>query len=207
MKVEARVACECSCGCVEKGCSRHVSADWCWLCAEGTHHTRTWPLPPPPPVATAYELTPDELDTVDGFTRRVLARVTARRARDYFAPEESDYELKFRSFCAEYAASRLTGLEWHSAVELVHVNGHKVADIGSRTEVRNTPYRDGHLILRQSDVVEYLFLLMVGDVPVFRAAGWLAGQELMRFPIRVVRVPGHWAPQGSLRPLPLPSDA
>ena len=79
---------------------------------------------------------------------------------------------------------------------------HRVPDCLGDTEVRATRRDDGCLIVRDNDDDDRLYVLVVGDPPSVRIAGWLRGGEAKRD--KWVRNPnGHrrawFVPQSALR--------
>jgi hypothetical protein len=82
------------------------------------------------------------------------------------------------------------------------LNGFKrVADIGSRIEIKNTKWLDGHLVVHQSDRIDDVAILVVGKSPTYFLVGWI--------PIKHAKVDQHWVQaernwwvkQADLRPM------
>lgn len=156
-----------------------------------------------------YTLTPEELDEVATFTREVIDYNTKKGYKDNWKiGAEDDWHLKFRGFAAEKAASRLTGLTWNKTRFGSGYRELKPADIGRRVEVRNVKRDDGRLAYKRKDTPGLVYLLLVGEPPTFRAAGWLEGTVMARLPIdNDVPYPARFAQQDVLHSLPLPEDA
>jgi Fis family transcriptional regulator len=75
------------------------------------------------------------------------------------------------------------------------------ADIGARIEVKWTKYADGHLVIRPTDRINDVAILVTGRGPVYSIAGWI--------PIIMAKKPkyhhatyyDHWIPQNNLFPI------
>jgi hypothetical protein len=158
-----------------------------------------------------YTLDTDQLEEVDAHTRKIIEYNTRRNlVNNWPIGDESDYEIKFRGFCAEYAMALLNGVVWRKIMFGSGYRELKPIDIGRRTDVRNVPDEHGRLTMKRRDSVDNVYLLAVGRPPTFRAAGWLEGRELLRFPYLEppeVRYPAHFASIPELHPMPLPEDA
>jgi hypothetical protein len=81
---------------------------------------------------------------------------------------------------------------------------HRVPDCLRNAEVRATRRENGCLIVRDNDADDRQFVLVVGDPPVVRIAGYLRGADAKR--AEWLRDPhGHrpawFVPQGALRPI------
>lgn len=75
------------------------------------------------------------------------------------------------------------------------------ADIGADREVKWTKYADGHLVIRPTDRINDVAILVTGRGPVYSIAGWI--------PIVMAKKPkyhhatyyDHWVPQNNLFPI------
>lgn len=53
----------------------------------------------------------------------------------------------------------------------------KAADIGANIQIRSTKYPGGKLLVKKQDNPEHIYVLMCGEFPTYRAAGYITGQE------------------------------
>ena len=151
-------------------------------------------------LLTAYVIEINRSHLRNGVTYRL------ENGRNSWAPGEDEFTHRFRASAGEYAASMLTGLEWHW--EAPPAGGPKPVDLGRRTEVRTTRYPSGKLSIRDRDDPECLYLLMVASGLTYRAAGWMEGRDLLLCPVETSwAAPNPAAAQSELLPLPLPEDA
>lgn len=101
--------------------------------------------------------------------------------------------------CAEFALAKGLDLFWHGyATDPRGLPG----DVG-QLQVRSTPRTDGCLIVHEGDPDTAWFVLVVGQVPIFRLAGAIRGADAKRpewwqtFTGR----PAFFVPQAALGPL------
>jgi len=167
------------------------------------------PPEPPPPSPWLYTLTDAELDEVLKHTNSIKSYNDNKGYPDNWPiGKETDFELKFRGFAAEKAASVMTGLPWRRTMFGSGFKERKACDIGERTEVRNVRKEDGRLAYKTKDTPRLVYLLAVGMPPTFRLAGWLEGREMARMPMDYnVPFPARFAKQTRLNPMPLPEGA
>jgi hypothetical protein len=129
--------------------------------------------------------------------RRLTSRALGMRHRG-FNPNPSAWQDDFGAG-AELAVARYANVYWPASI----ATGKAVADVGTMTEVRTTGRRDGGLIIRQGDPEDRIYVLVVhGDWPVFRLAGWLFGRDMMT-PAWRQSTPDPWwqVPQAYLHPM------
>lgn len=73
---------------------------------------------------------------------------------------------------AEYAVAKLLGLHWGP-----NLRSWKQADIGANYQVRSTRHAHGHLIVRDDDNQDDLYILCVLALPKVSVAGWIHGSS------------------------------
>ena len=70
---------------------------------------------------------------------------------------------------------------------------------GARIDVKTTRYRGGHLVSRMgSNSDAEIYVLLVGEFPSYRVAGWTTADHLMGTEINLGRGPTHGVPQPEL---------
>jgi hypothetical protein len=101
--------------------------------------------------------------------------------------------------CAELAASILTGMPWTSE----RTGPGARADIGEATEVRSSKFPWSPLRIYSFDKADHFFVLVTGQIPLYRVVGWMPGREARRAEFwRADLQPPQWqVPQESLRPM------
>ena len=57
------------------------------------------------------------------------------------------------------------------------VGSYKKPDARKNIEIRTNTHHNGHLIIKPNDDLSNVFVLMVGEAPTYRAAGWIFGRE------------------------------
>jgi hypothetical protein len=75
------------------------------------------------------------------------------------------------------------------------------ADIGARIEVKWTKYRDGHLVIRASDRLKDVAVLVTGRGPVYDIAGWIPVVMARKAKYFHSQYLDHWVPQNNLFPI------
>jgi hypothetical protein len=166
----------------------------------------------PDPNDWKYTLTPDEMDMILEHVRAIKGYNDHEGYPDTWPiGGESDFEIKFRGYAAEYVASKLTGLPWRKTMFGSGFKERKACDIGQRTEVRNAKKTNGRLggfNPKKHDDPRYVYLLVTGLPPTFWVRGWLEGTELAEMPMDYsVPSPARFARIDQLHEMPLPEDA
>lgn len=99
---------------------------------------------------------------------------------------------------AEFAGARCLGRAWTPGGADI-----STGDVDDRVEIRGTEHEHGHLLLyeRDREIAHREFVLMVGNYPDFRLAGWIVGSEGMldRFWHDDADPPCWWVSQSALR--------
>lgn len=67
---------------------------------------------------------------------------------------------------AEMAFAKATGVYWSG-----HVFNFKGADVGEHFQVRSTIYENGHLIIRETDNDDHVYVLVIAKPPVYSIRG------------------------------------
>ena len=116
-------------------------------------------------------LTPDEihLAAIAGVSRRVdsmKSGISNQRQSD-----TSDWAIDIEGACAELAVAKEMGIFWFG-----HVRSFKNADVGS-LHVRSTVHHDGHLIVREKDPDDAVFVLVTCDCPTYTIVGGISGAK------------------------------
>jgi hypothetical protein len=120
---------------------------------------------------------------------------------------ESAVELKTRAIGAELAAARALGLERNERLLGRDYRGEKPADLGIRTEVRNTRSPWGSLYVKPRDPDGRYVVLVNGGGPGYVVVGWTTTDEARRIgTFRPSPYPAYAVPARLLRRLPLPDD-
>ena len=111
----------------------------------------------------------------------------------------SDWATDIDGAAAECAFSKWSGMYWEPSV-----NTFKAPDVG-HIQVRSTNHDAGHLIVRDNDSANEMFVLMVGKYASWRLAGWMFGMDA-----KVGRywrkgengeASAFWVPQPDLNPM------
>lgn len=195
-----RAPCECPCGCARRGCTRHVTAERCWPCSTGVHHTWEMTTPEMAEIIRAQFsdgtvwVTLSDADVA--YATDTAARVTAnyqslakRGTNQLFDPEKDARNP--HAFGAELAVARWLaeqgrGGHWNEGDPLR-------ADVDMDIQVRNSEYMDAPLWIympdgrRKGDRPDHRFVLAPGRLPAFRIVGWLTGRDCMQDEWRVTR--------------------
>jgi hypothetical protein len=77
------------------------------------------------------------------------------------------------------------------------------ADIGSKIEVKWTKWKDGHLIIRQSDRSEDIAVLVVGKSPEYFLVGWIPIKHAKAIQNWSAANSNWWIKQADLNPMGL----
>lgn len=103
--------------------------------------------------------------------------------------------------CGERAWCKYRNQHWDASFNTFH----RVADAAGGVEVRSTTRDDGCLIIRHNDDADRWYVLIVGEPPLLRVAGYIKGEdakiaEWVRDPHR--QRPAWFVPQSALKPYP-----
>lgn len=141
-------------------------------------------------------LTPDEIQyaATAGVMRRVdsmKANLTNRRYSD-----ASDWDIDIEGACAELAVAKAMNVFWNG-----HMRTFKGPDVGD-LHVRSTTHANGHLIIRDNDDENAVYVLVICDCPRYKIVGGISGKRARRDFPRVPNKGGegasHWVPQDDL---------
>lgn len=77
----------------------------------------------------------------------------------------------------------------------------RVADVGSRIEVKHTAYKSGHLIIKESDRSEDIAVLVVGKSPQYYIVGWIPVAIAKKDKYRHSKSDSWWVSQINLQPI------
>ena len=138
---------------------------------------------------------------VGGIMRRMTA-LKGHYAAPHGDPKDSLWDIDIEGCAAELlVAKALNRYWWGSAVDsFKQVPG----DVG-RGQVRHTRFPNGRLVLHDSDPDDVPFVLVVGEYPHQRIAGWMVGKDGKRpeyWDTHVDR-PCYMVPQSELQPIAL----
>jgi hypothetical protein len=141
-------------------------------------------------------LTHDEihLAAIAGVMRRIdsmKAGLTNRKQSD-----SSDWDIDIDGACAELAVAKALNIFWFG-----HMRSFKGPDVG-RLHVRSTRHAHGHLIIKDNDEEEGVYMLVINECPEFRLVGGISAKRAKREfnPVPNKVGPGHsfWVPQDKL---------
>lgn len=136
-------------------------------------------------------------------------RIASMRAglTDRFAALGRDaWGADIEGAAAEAFVAKLLGMPQELAINAFHA-----PDIGG-IQVRQTGHPQGQLVVRERDNPDHAFVLVVGSLPSYRAAGWAWGRDVMQerwaADFGQPGLPRSWGmPQGALEPMDtLPYD-
>lgn len=118
------------------------------------------------------ELTPQEIRVavIVGANRNVRAYERGRRHR-YGADEARGWSMHTQGAAAEIAVAKAFNRYWTDTPDPDYTG-----DVGPY-HVRSTKHEEGGLLLHPDDPDDGVFVLVVGEIPVFRLAGWILGRE------------------------------
>jgi hypothetical protein len=112
------------------------------------------------------------------------------------------WETDVNGALAELAVAKAYGVYWNPSV-----NVGKAPDVGS-LQVRSNTNKNGHLIIRESDKDDEIFVLVICQNPDFHVVGWIPANEAKvdKFfrPANQYGVAAWWVDQASLRMEALP---
>ncbi len=108
------------------------------------------------------------------------------------------WDVNIEGACAELAVAKAINKYWPGGV-----NTFKAPDLED-IQVRWTPRKDGHLIVRKGDPDNDKFVLVIGKMPDYEVVGWIKGSDAKQE--RYLknwggRVPCYGVPQINLKPL------
>lgn len=75
----------------------------------------------------------------------------------------------------ELAFAKYREIPWDGSVDTFH----NVPDVAG-VEVRATAYEDGHLVIRDNDADDRIFVLVTGSAPEVEIRGWIRGIDAKR---------------------------
>src|SRR5262245_62051147 len=121
--------------------------------------------------------------------RYALAKGEKRQDRnEQRGGEQMDSWDEIESACAEYATSKYLQRFWPGDWWCRN----RTVDILPDIEVRWTKYSEsGHLLLYDSDLPDFRYVLVTGSIPTYSLLGWLYGHEAMRPEFRRSLKPGR----------------
>ena len=82
------------------------------------------------------------------------------------------WDMDIEGACAELAVAKHTNLVWGAVNK-----GNVSADVGSHYGVRYTRYKQGRLIIHDSDPDEFLFWLVTGGSGTYDICGYILGKD------------------------------
>lgn len=116
------------------------------------------------------------------------------------ANEKFGWHSDIEGACAEMAFAKATGMYWGGTV-----NTFKLPDVAG-IQIRHTEYDNGHLIVREDDKDDEMFVLVTGKAPHFTVRGCLLGADAKRPEyFRGEGYPAWFVPQSALEPYLPPS--
>lgn len=117
---------------------------------------------------------------------------------------DHQWETDINGALAEMVVAKAHGVYW-----LPTVNVGKKADVGM-VQVRSNTRKNGHLIIRERDVKNEIYLLVICRNPSFTIAGWMwsdhAKQDRFYRPANKDGVAAWWVDQSALEQSPLPEE-
>ena len=147
---------------------------------------------------TDYTLTHAEMHRVAmvGVMRNLGALEAGRTHRHRY--QGDGWSNHILGAAGEFCVARWAGILWRPALDADE--GHP--DVGAY-HVRTTAHAGGRLIVYRDDQDAALFVLVTGQLPRFRLAGWAYGDEAKdpRWWDNTVRSPTFMVPQAHLRPM------
>lgn len=142
---------------------------------------------------------------VVGVLRDLWSRLFNHR-RDFEAKSNAEgVGLNIEGAVAELVWAKATQIYWNFSVGAVLGSRRGQGgppDVG-RFHVRHTTYDDGKLLVMPYECQPTkFFALVVGKAPIFRAVGWITGEEILRHPewLEPTKKGGncYWVPQSAL---------
>lgn len=106
------------------------------------------------------------------------------------------WDIEVEGAAAEMAYCKMRGQYWSASV-----NSFKNADCGTNVQIRHTQHKNGCLIVREPDNDDHYYVLVIGQAPVLRIAGWIKGSDAKQEPFKKApngRVPAFFVPQSAL---------
>lgn len=135
-----------------------------------------------------------------GCTRHIKATAAGRRPT-HGAPKHDDWRTHVGGAAAEMAAAKALGVYWPASTDPDYQGDIGTAQTGM-FHVRSTNWNGGHLLLHHSDPDDALFVLVVGEAPCFRLAGWIRAGDGKRAELWRGDIPNpcFMVPQRELNP-------
>jgi hypothetical protein len=153
-------------------------------------------------IGEKVELTKWELNFAAqvGLTRRIESMTNSNVSPKYGKkPDETLWGIDIEAACAEMAVAKCLNVHWDCSVNRYGKN-----DCGDVMEfqVKHTIGEDNSLLVRDNAKDDEIFILVCGQAPKFRVAGWLRGKEIklekyVRAPAG--RPPAYFVPQSDLK--------
>ena len=122
----------------------------------------------------------------------------SRSAHNYGAPDDQAWQVHVEGKLGELAVAKAFDLYWGPGTFATRHDG----DV-CRLEVRTTPRSGGALICHPEDPDDRAFILVTGQAPAYRLAGWIPGGDAKReaWWRTDVRAAAYFVPQSALRPI------
>jgi hypothetical protein len=122
----------------------------------------------------------------DVAVRRQVQNLARARQHKHGASDRRSWQMHVEGCIGEIAVAKGLGLYWSGAL------GNLEADDVGPLQVRTTAYPTGRLVLHKDDDPAKAFILVTGEAPQLRLAGWMFGRE--------AQVDAYWSdPQGTDR--------
>jgi hypothetical protein len=137
---------------------------------------------------------------IAGCSRRIISMKNGLNKDLHSPPGISTWATDIDGAAAELAFAKGMGLFWCAGV-----NTFKNPDVGE-FQVRSTPRRTGHLIVRLNDSPEDRFFLVISNTPRFRIVGSTLGKDAKNARYWRESDPdkggagAYWIPQEDLEP-------
>lgn len=147
---------------------------------------------------------PMKLDRIDEFT---AASTAFKRAFDNSGKVDRSYQVlnlhdgiarDAESIGAEIVVAQYFGIKNFEPTSGTFKNA---ADVGSSIEVKHTSYKNGHLIIKDSDRNQDIAVLVVGKSPDYWIVGWIPVSVAKRDKYRHEKSGSWWVSQINLQPI------
>jgi hypothetical protein len=139
----------------------------------------------------------------EGIQRRIRALALGRQLPGGWdaARKSGRWDNEVESACAERAAAKGLGIYWPEGS-----NPDYAGDLPGNRHVRSTDIPHGCLLVYDGDPDDGIFLLVIGQAPTFRLAGWMFGHEAkqdlyVNFARSRLARAGYMVPQCRLHPI------
>ncbi len=134
-----------------------------------------------------------------GLSRQFHSLKAGMKNRIANVPQANEWGTHIEAAASELAAAKALNRYWDFSV-----NTFKAGDIGDNLQIRLATRGTDSLILRAGDNPNHIYLLVIGQIPTFRLAGWAFGKDAMN-PIFVrnpnAGTPAYFMPQSLLQPI------